>query len=158
VNLHHRSDTMAGMEARQEPAARRILLAVDLTNASRGAVDEAVRRAVTDRAALVVFSVVERSNLRLPGGATRRIDQERDRLEAGVRDIVRRAREAGVDATYLIWEGDPAESILEAAITEGADAIVLGSRRRTDLRRLLLGSVSSEVTRGATCPVIVVPA
>ncbi len=48
----------------------------------------------------------------------------------------------GVTATYLIWEGDPAESILEASASEGADVIVLGSRRRTDLRRLLLGSVS----------------
>ncbi|TFG67475.1 MAG: universal stress protein [Thermomicrobiales bacterium] len=146
------------MEALPEPQARRVLLAVDLTNASRGAIDEAIRRAVADRAALVVFSVVERSNLHLPGGTTRRVDQERDRLEAGVREIVLRARQAGVAATYLIWEGDPAESIIEASITEEADLIVLGSRRRTDLRRLLLGSVSSEVTRAAPCPVIVVPA
>ena len=146
------------MEALPEPQARRVLLAVDLTNASRGAIDEAIRRAVADRAALVVFSVVERSNLHLPGGTTRRVDQERDRLEAGVREIVLRARQAGVAATYLIWEGDPAESIIEASITEEADLIVLGSRRRTDLRRLLLGSVSSKVTRAAPCPVIVVPA
>jgi nucleotide-binding universal stress UspA family protein len=147
----------ARMEARPEPNARRVLLAVDLTNASHGAVDEAIRRAVANHSELVVFSVVERSNMHLPGGRTRRVDQERDRLEAGVREIVLRARQAGVAAAYLIWEGDPAESIIEASITEEADLIVLGSRRRTDLRRLLLGSVSSEVTRGAPCPVIVVP-
>ncbi len=149
---------MACMEARAVPQARRILLAIDLTNASRGAVEEAIQLAVDDHAELVVFSVVERSNLRLPGGRIRRIDQERDRLESGVSAIVRRARDAGVSATYLIWDGDPAESILEAAVTETADVIVLGSRRRTDLRRLLLGSVSTEVTQKATCRVIVVPA
>lgn len=114
--------------------------------------------AATERAELLVFSVVEQSNLHLPGGRSRRVDQERDRLEAGVRDIVGRARASGVAATYLIWEGDPAESILEASASESADVIVLGSRRRTDLRRLLLGSVSSEVARRAPCEVIVVPA
>ncbi len=68
-----------------------------------------------------------------------------------------KAREAGVHATYLIWEGDPAESILEASIAEGADVIMLGSRPRTNLRRLILGSVSSEVAKRAACEVIVVP-
>ncbi len=150
--------TVADMDLDQPEAASRVLLAIDLTAASRGAVDEAIRLASRDGAALIVFSVLERSNLRLPGGFSRRIDQERDRLETLAREVVQRARTAGVSATYLIWDGDPAESILEAAVTEEADVIVLGSRRRTDLRRLLLGSVSSEVTRGATCQVIVVPA
>ncbi len=135
-----------------------MLLAVDLTSASKGAIEEAIRMAAADGAALLVFSVVEQSNLHLPGGRLRRVDQERDRLEAGVREIVTRARAAGLAATYLIWEGDPAESILEASAAEGADVIVLGSRRRTDIRRLLLGSVSSEVSRRAACEVVVVPA
>ena len=139
-------------------SSRRVLLAVDLSSASKGAIGEAIRMAAANGAALLVFSVVEQSNLHLPGGRSRRVDQERDRLEAGVREIVARARAAGVEATYLIWEGDPAESILEASASEGADVIVLGSRRRTDLRRLLLGSVSSEVSKRAACEVIVVPA
>ena len=148
----------AGMEANRMESSRRVLLAVDLSSASKGAIREAIRMAATDRAALLVFSVVEQSNLHLPGGRSRRVDQERDRLEAGVREVVAQARAAGVEATYLIWEGDPAESILEASASEGADVIVLGSRRRTDLRRLLLGSVSSEVSKRAACEVIVVPA
>lgn len=146
------------MEARRVETRRRVLLAIDLSSASKGAIDEAIRMAANDGAELVVFSVVEQSNLHLPGGRSRRVDQERDRLEAGVRDVVGRARAAGASATYLIWEGDPAESILEASASEGADVIVLGSRSRTDLRRLLLGSVSSEVSKRAACEVIVVPA
>jgi len=148
----------AGMEANRMESSHRVLLAVDLSSASKGAIGEAIRMAATDGAALLVFSVVEQSNLHLPGGRSRRVDQERDRLEAGVREVVAQARAAGVEATYLIWEGDPAESILEASASEGADVIVLGSRRRTDLRRLLLGSVSSEVSKRAACEVIVVPA
>lgn len=146
------------MQARQVPSASRVLLAVDLTAASARAAREAIRLASADAADLIVLSVVEPSSLRLPGGRVRRVDQERDRLEAGVRDVVRRAADAGVRATYLVWEGDPAESIIEASIAEGADLIVLGSRKRTNVRRLLLGSVSSQVARKASCRVMVVPA
>ena len=147
----------AHMEIARHPATRRVLLAVDQRTAAKGSVDEAIRMAATEHAELIVLSVLERSNLHLPGGLTRRVDQERDRLAAGARSIVDRARAAGVGATYLIWEGDPAETILEASHAEGADVIVLGSRPRTDFRRLLLGSVSDYVTRTASCQVIVVP-
>ena len=137
--------------------ATRILLAVDQAGSSAAASVEAIRRAKADGAELVVLSVVEPRNLHLPGGRTRRIDQERDRLTSGAQAIVQRARESGVHATWLVWEGDPAESILEASRAESADVIVLGSRPRTNLRKLILGSVSSEVARQATCDVVVIP-
>ena len=139
------------------PGRPRILLAVDLTPASREAAQEAIKRARGDGAELIVLSVVEQHNLHLPGGGSRRVDQERDRLAAGAQAIVQQARDAGVRATYLIWEGDPAEAILEASHAEGADVIVLGSRPRLNVRRLILGSVSSEVAKRATCDVIVIP-
>ena len=145
------------MEAQSLPAAPRILLAVDQMGSSDGAAAAAIRRATESGAELVILSVVESRNLHLPGGRVRRVDQERDRLASGAQAIVRQAREAGVRATYLIWEGDPAESILEASVAEAADLIMLGSRPRTNLRRLILGSVSSEVSKRATCEVVVVP-
>jgi len=132
-------------------------LAVDLTPASRDAVEEAIKRARNEGAELIVLSVVEQHNLHLPGGGTRRVDQERDRLTGGAQAIVRQARDAGVRATFLIWEGDPAEAILDASRSEDADVIVLGSRPRLNVRRLFLGSVSSEVAKRATCDVVVVP-
>lgn len=145
------------MEAVADRAVARILLAVDQTGSSDRAVADAIARARAAGADLVVLSVVEPHNLRLAGGRSRRVDQERDRLAAGAQAIVRGAREAGVAATWLIWEGDPAESILDASRSERADLIVLGSRARTNLRRLILGSVSSEVSRLANCGVVVVP-
>jgi len=145
------------MEAPILQPSMRILLAVDQTRSWLAASDEAIRLAREERADLIVLSVVEPRNISLPGGRIWRVDQERDRLTAGAQGIVRQARQAGVQATFLVWEGDPAESIVEAAVAEGADMIVLGSRPRTNLRRLILGSVSSEVARRATCEVVVVP-
>jgi len=145
------------MSELRAPRRQRILLAVDLTASSREAANEAIELAKHDGAELVVLSVVEQHNLHLPGGGARRVDQERDRLAAGAQTIVRQAREAGVRATYLVWEGDPAEAILDASRAEEAGVIVLGSRPRLNVRRLILGSVSSEVAKRATCDVIVVP-
>ena len=146
------------MEAAAHPVGRRILLAVDQSGSSRGASREAIQLAVDEHASLIVLSVIEPHNLHRPGGLRRRVDQERDRLESGAIEIVRAARDQGVQATFLIWEGDPADSILEASRAEEADTIVLGSRPRTNLRRLVLGSVSSQVAKLATCEVFVVPA
>lgn len=146
------------MEAAASPVSKRILLAVDQSGSSTAATREAIRLAVDEHGSLIVLSVIEPHNLHLPGGLRRRVDQERDRLETGALEIVRATREQGVPATFLIWEGDPAEAILEASRAEHADTIVLGSRPRTNLRRLVLGSVSSQVARLATCEVVVVPA
>jgi nucleotide-binding universal stress UspA family protein len=132
-------------------------LALDQTKASSEAANHAIARARRDGADLLVLSVVDQGSLHVPGSRVRRVDQERDRLAAGARAIVARARAAGVRAHYLIWEGEAAESILAAAQSEGADLIVLGSRPRTNLRRLLLGSVSSTVARQASCEVVVIP-
>jgi len=51
--------------------------------------------------------------------------------------------------------GLPAEEILRSS--QGVDLLVLGSRRRGPLRRIMLGSVSDTVVRAAACPVLIVP-
>jgi nucleotide-binding universal stress UspA family protein len=138
---------------------RRLLLATDLTRTSARAADEAIRLAVESGALLVVFSVVDPGRLRLPGGAFLiRVDQERARIDSAVQLLVNRARQAGATATFLVWEGEPAESILAASESEEVDAIVLGSHGRGLLGRLVLGSVSARVSEGAHCRVLVVAA
>jgi len=138
-------------------AIQRVLLATDLSPVSAKAAEDAIQLAVEHRAQLIVLSVVDTNLLRLPGGRfLRRVDQERARIEERVQELVRRARDAGVRATFLVWEGDPAEAVLEAADAESADVIVLGSHGRSRLGRLILGSTSKRVTEGARCPVLVV--
>jgi nucleotide-binding universal stress UspA family protein len=51
--------------------------------------------------------------------------------------------------------GLPAEELINAATD--ADMIVVGSRGTGGFKRLLLGSVSSQVTHHARCPVVVIP-
>jgi nucleotide-binding universal stress UspA family protein len=67
---------------------------------------------------------------------------------------------AGVSAEGEIREtslGHIAAAILHAAQDHDARLIVLGSSSRTDLPRLLLGSVASRLLHMATRPVLIVP-
>jgi nucleotide-binding universal stress UspA family protein len=59
-------------------------------------------------------------------------------------------------ALPLLENGDPVQKLLEVAEV-GVDLLVLGSRGFGPVMRLLIGSVSSRVIRGAACPVMVIP-
>ena len=136
----------------------RLLLATDLSPASDAATSEAIALAARHRAELIVLSVVDPRRLRLPGGPfVRRADQEHAELMTGVQMIVARARTAGLRATFLVWEGEPAETIMAASEAEGADVIVMGSHGRGRIGRLILGSTSARVSGEARCRVIVIP-
>ncbi len=138
---------------------RRILLGTDLSAVSDRAADQAIELATEHGAELIVLSVVDPRGLRLPGGRfTKRVDQERTRVEAAAQAIVARARAAGANATFLVWEGDPVETIVSASTAEHADVVVLGSHGRGRLARLVLGSISAQVAGQADCQVVVVPA
>jgi nucleotide-binding universal stress UspA family protein len=138
--------------------AQKILLATDLSPTSGPATDEAFAAARRLGAHLLVVSVIDSTALRLPGGRFNvRVDQVRARREMAAQELVQRGRREGVPVTFLVWEGDPGDSILEAARAESADMIVLGSHGRGPIGRLLLGSVSQHVVRHAAVPVVVVP-
>ena len=55
-----------------------------------------------------------------------------------------------------IVSGDPSEEIIRLANIYQADLIVIGSRGLTGVKRILQGSVSSQVVADAPCSVLVV--
>lgn len=66
------------------------------------------------------------------------------------------ARE-GLTVKTAIREGKPAERILEYSEAHHADLIVAGRQGLNPLRRLLVGSVTSAIVRGAATSVLVAP-
>ena len=135
---------------------RRILLATDLTDASEVATDWAFALAERNGADLLVVSVIDPHELRQESQRTGlRWDQVRDGRQAAAQELVVRGRPTGINVRFMVWTGDPGESIVSAAEAEAADLIVVGTHGRGTIGRLLIGSVSEHVVRNAPCPVLV---
>jgi nucleotide-binding universal stress UspA family protein len=78
----------------------------------------------------------------------------RDEADAAVKRIKSMAGETDVETVIL--EGNPAIEIVKFAASHGVDLIVIGTRGKHGLERLLLGSVADSVIRTAGCNVLVV--
>jgi nucleotide-binding universal stress UspA family protein len=72
------------------------------------------------------------------------------------RSLSERVAKLGVDASCKVLDRPAAAAIVSEAESIGADLIVVGSRGRTGLARLALGSVAEKVIRAASCSVLVV--
>jgi nucleotide-binding universal stress UspA family protein len=84
---------------------------------------------------------------------------QRKVTEEGTHAVERTAVGLALDhVTTEVLDGDPGRRLCERATEVGADAIVIGTRGRSGIKRALLGSVSDYVVRNSPCPVLVVAA
>jgi nucleotide-binding universal stress UspA family protein len=144
-----------------------ILVAVDFAPDSEAALLWACRQAACVGAALVVLHVVhdppdDPGHYRGGGGdplrpmedvAAEMMDQSLARIAKAHPDLV-----ALQDAERVLVEGVPKTRIPEIANAKGARLIVMGSRGRTGLGHLLLGSKAEHVVRVSPQPVTIVKA
>jgi nucleotide-binding universal stress UspA family protein len=84
------------------------------------------------------------------------IREARSHLEDAAHATLDALAAATSEGTLEVRVGDPAGEIVRAATDWGASLIVTGSRGRTGLRRVLLGSVARNVLHHASCSVLVV--
>ncbi len=89
------------------------------------------------------------------GARDRRVLAALAAAEALVAPTVGQLRAAGLTTEIEVRRGDPAHEIVRAATDWAADLIVMGTRGRTGLERLLLGSVARKVLQHAPCSVLI---
>lgn len=77
-----------------------------------------------------------------------------EQIVTGAERVVRNKGVKNVHA--IVEDGDAARRILESAERENADLIIVGSRGFSDLKGLLMGSVSHKVSELAKCTCITV--
>jgi nucleotide-binding universal stress UspA family protein len=81
-------------------------------------------------------------------------------LEASSRksleEVVNQLESRELKTRLIALRGNPADEIIRTADEENVDLIVIASRGRTGLDRLIFGSVAEKVVRFAECPVLTV--
>jgi len=138
-----------------------IIVGIDGSSHSRRALRWAIKEATTSRTPLIVLTVqhamagywgpvVYPQDPNLTEQA-RKVAQEETDIALAELGAGSRPPSVTVQARF----GLPAEEILKAAAD--ADMIVVGSRGAGGFKKLLMGSVSTQVTHHARCPVVVIP-
>lgn len=137
----------------------RILVPTDGSEYAEDAAETAFDLAETMNATIYVVCIVEDGPLgsvRLPGEAGSAEEVFGDRADEFVTRIEERARDRDLEITTEVRQGIPVREILEYADEIDADVIVMGTRGRGGLSRMMLGSVTDGVTRYGGVDVLVV--
>ena len=149
--------------ARPSKLTGRILVATDLSEPSFPAIAAAAREARrTDKALTIVHCIetvtsIHRVEL---GGMWPREEEHDDeheqlrpKADAALQDVLARQEVTG---DRRVVAGSPVASILSVCDELRPDLLVVGTRGRTGLRRVILGSVAEAVARLAPCSVLIV--
>jgi nucleotide-binding universal stress UspA family protein len=135
---------------------KRFLVAVDGSEGSKAAVDEAIALA-RDLDASLTFVCVRKPPSSVLGHPyyERQLSHGLGHARQAIDEAVEAARAAGIESAGEIFEGHPADEIVSLADNRNADLVIVGSRGHGALAGALLGSVSREIVQHASVPVLV---
>lgn len=139
-----------------------VLVATDLSDPSMPALEAGAEEARWRNARLVVLHVGEVANATVASafmGAVPVVLPEDLLLvrRNAAHELIRTALDRfAIQADVEVIDGDPATEILNYAESLPAELLVVGTRGRTGLTRVLLGSVAERLVRDAPCSVLAV--
>jgi nucleotide-binding universal stress UspA family protein len=140
----------------QQTKISKVLVAIDGSDASMCAADHAISISKKYNAELYALHVI-RTDVELFGPHETYLVRMRDEAERYLNKVKLKANEENVQIkTEMISSMNITGGILDYAVEENIDLIVIGTRGRSGFKRLLLGSVASHVVTYAHCPVLVV--
>jgi nucleotide-binding universal stress UspA family protein len=144
---------------------KKIVAAVDFSNATPGVVETAAKLANAFGAELHLLHVVEPEPTYTAYGFTpdefpamHAFQEEAKRRATRKLDELAAAAPPAPRAVSQLVEGSPLHSLLDYVNQVGADLVVLGSHGHGAIASLLLGSVAEGMVRKAVVPTLVVPA
>jgi nucleotide-binding universal stress UspA family protein len=133
----------------------RILLPTDGSEEATAVADVATEIAAVHDATVSVLNVADTTRdsvTNVRGQVVDALVQEGERIVDAVEE---RARNRGVSVETDVLQGDPSPTIVEYAREYDIDLVVMPTRGRRGLERVLLGSVTERVISSAPVPVLV---
>jgi nucleotide-binding universal stress UspA family protein len=140
----------------------KILVAFDGSSSSQTALDAAIEMAKRDNAGLTAVSVSTIPTA-IPlgpggGGFDKIVSESRKEAKDLLEQVDKKAVKNGMEIRTEVLNGSHgiAAAIVNYAEDKKVDLIIMGTRGRTKLKKMLLGSVAQAVVTYAPCPVLVV--
>lgn len=136
---------------------RRIIAAVDFSEASRVAVKRALEMS-SEAEVTVLYSLPSRFDSLLADAGLFREEMDasrNERMETARDRMLEFSREWNGRVRTMVTDGPPAETIDESVRRRSADLVVVGSRGATATRMVLLGNVAEGLVGQAPCDVLI---
>lgn len=140
----------------------KILFPTDFSDVAEKALDFVKQLKEAGTRTVIVLHVIKKQSLEVIAqySSIRDFQEVEKEVEADARRelgrMERELEERGFDVTVRIETGFPLSEILRVEVQENVSAIVIGSHGMSNLKEMLLGSVSESVIRKAEKPVIVI--
>jgi len=140
----------------------KVLIAVDLSESSVEVISKGITFAIRMDAAVLITSIVPiyvdylQSQMALV--PTQWDIIYTDQKEAAVKELLQiKEKNPGVVIDILVEIGNPKYDVIEQAINQEANYIVVGTHGRTGWSHALIGSTAEYIIRHSAIPVLVIP-
>lgn len=134
----------------------RMLVAVDGSESAKKAFEKSIYLAQKCNSKLDIVHVVQ---CELGGDSAITFDlmgELKTKAEKMLDEYKIQAEKSIILVEVIMTQGDPSQVIIDLAKTKRYDLIIMGTRGKNALHKLLIGSVSQKVMHHAICPVMVV--
>jgi len=142
---------------------KRIIVPIDFSDCSRKALEYATATARAHNSKLTILHVYEGSFVE-PYVKAANSEEEADEImkeiervnETKYDEFLKTVDLSGVEYEKLLKKGIPETDIVEIAMEQQANLIVMGTHGRSGIKHILIGSTAEEVVRAVHCDIIIV--
>jgi nucleotide-binding universal stress UspA family protein len=141
------------------PTARmeKLMVATDGSEYSENAIREAINLAKVCSGNLIAVSVVK-ANLEFDSVLPQFVEKAEEEAIKHLESVKVQATKEGVKCTTLVSRSEePYEDIVRHASKNKVDMIIMGTHGKTEMKRLMMGSVTALVIGHASCNILVLP-
>jgi len=141
------------------PTARieKLMVATDGSEYSESAIREAINLAKICSSTLIAVSVVK-TNLEFDSVLPQFVEKAEQEAIKHLESVKAQAKKEGVNCMTIVCLGEePYEEIVRHASKNNVDMIIMGTHGETEMKRLMMGSVTAKVIGYAPCNILVLP-
>jgi|SRR3972149_688108 len=141
------------------PTARmeKLMIATDGSKYSESAMREAINLAKICSSNLIAVSVVK-TNLEFDSVLPQFVEKAEQEAIKHLESVKAQATKEGVNCLTIVSRSEePYQDIVHHASKNNVDMIIMGTHGKTELKRLMMGSVTAKVIGHAPCKILVLP-